>query len=194
MRDRDGSKELDNRGNEERQKHESRTDGLHPISGGINQLSRIISKISETPDSIGSTFRSNETGVIDETWFEPIDETSPKMRMAGPEVEKQEVTIRTEKSVLPWDQITEILDKHMEKKEETNNEKTIFHAFDIVDRPRHYASGNIECIDAIEAQLSNEEFRGYLKGNIIKYLWREKHKGGVESLKKAQWYLNKLLG
>jgi len=42
--------------------------------------------------------------------------------------------------------------------------------------------------------LSAEEFRGYLKGNIIKYLWREKHKGGMESLKKAKWYLNKLLG
>ena len=68
------------------------------------------------------------------------------------------------------------------------------HQFDNVDRPLHYAAGSIECIDAIEAQLSAEEFRGYLKGNIIKYLWREKHKGGVESLKKAKWYLNKLLG
>ena len=75
-----------------------------------------------------------------------------------------------------------------------NEIKTIHKHFDNVDRPIHYAAGSIECIDAIEAQLSAEEFRGYLKGNIIKYLWREKHKGGIESLKKAKWYLNKLLG
>ena len=64
---------------------------------------------------------------------------------------------------------------------------------DNVNHPAHYASGNIECIDAIESQLTPEEFRGYLKGNIAKYIWREKAKGGVESLKKAQWYLNKLV-
>jgi hypothetical protein len=67
------------------------------------------------------------------------------------------------------------------------------HQFDNVDRPLHYAAGSIECIDAIEAQLSSEEFRGYLKGNIIKYIWREKHKGKIESLKKALWYLNRLI-
>lgn len=65
-------------------------------------------------------------------------------------------------------------------------------AFDTVDRPEHYASAEIECIDAIQAQLTPEEFRGYLKGNVAKYLWRERMKGGVESLKKAEWYLKKL--
>ena len=61
-----------------------------------------------------------------------------------------------------------------------------------VDHPAHYQSGQIECIECIEAQLSAEEFRGFLKGNVLKYLWREKQKGGVESLMKAQWYLDKL--
>jgi len=51
----------------------------------------------------------------------------------------------------------------------------------------------IDCITAIEAQLTAEEFRGYLKGNIAKYVWRERKKGGGESLRKAQWYLNTLL-
>jgi len=64
---------------------------------------------------------------------------------------------------------------------------------DNVNHPSHYTDGNIECIEAIEAQLSAEEYRGYLKGNIAKYLWREKHKGGVESLKKAEWYLKRLI-
>ena len=64
---------------------------------------------------------------------------------------------------------------------------------DLVNHPPHYASGPIECIEAIEAQLTPEEYRGYLKGNCVKYQWRERQKGGVESLKKAQWYLNRLI-
>ena len=65
--------------------------------------------------------------------------------------------------------------------------------FDPVHAPAHYTSGSIECIEAIEAQLTPEEYRGYLKGNVAKYVWREKHKGGIESLKKARWYLTKLI-
>lgn len=64
---------------------------------------------------------------------------------------------------------------------------------DNVNRPDHYTRGGIECIDAIKAALTPEEFRGYCKGNIIKYIWRERHKGGDESLQKARWYLNKVL-
>ena len=67
------------------------------------------------------------------------------------------------------------------------------HFFDPVEKPMHYAAGSVECIDAIEAQLTPEEFRGYLKGNVAKYIWRERKKGGKESLKKARWYLNKLI-
>ena len=68
------------------------------------------------------------------------------------------------------------------------------HFFDPVEKPVHYAAGSVECIDAIEAQLTPEEFRGYLKGNVAKYMWRERQKGGVESLKKAKWYLSRLIG
>jgi hypothetical protein len=65
---------------------------------------------------------------------------------------------------------------------------------DVVNHPSHYiAGGGIECIEAIEAQLTPEEYRGYLKGNVAKYLWREKYKGGIESLEKAQWYLTRLV-
>ena len=64
---------------------------------------------------------------------------------------------------------------------------------DQVNHPAHYAGQGIECIQAIEAQLTAEEYRGYLKGNIVKYLWRERQKGNVESLMKAQWYLNRLV-
>jgi hypothetical protein len=63
---------------------------------------------------------------------------------------------------------------------------------DLVNAPPHYRQGDIECIDAIRAALTDEEFRGYLKGNSMKYLWREKHKGGDQDLKKAAWYLNRI--
>jgi hypothetical protein len=61
-----------------------------------------------------------------------------------------------------------------------------------VDHPAHYNASGIECIEAIEAALTPEEFRGFIKGNALKYVWREKHKGGNNDLKKAAWYLNEL--
>lgn len=64
---------------------------------------------------------------------------------------------------------------------------------DAVNSPKHYADSTIECIDAIEASMSREEFQGYLKGNVQKYVWRYRHKGGVEDLKKSQWYANRLI-
>lgn len=64
---------------------------------------------------------------------------------------------------------------------------------DDVNRPAHYTSGGVECIDAIKASMTPEEFRGFLKGNAIKYLWRYRLKGHPEQdLKKADWYLARL--
>ena len=67
-------------------------------------------------------------------------------------------------------------------------------AVDMVNDPSHYKSGGIEAIEAIEAALSDEGFRGALKANVIKYLWRYEKKGKpLEDLKKAQWYLGRLI-
>lgn len=64
---------------------------------------------------------------------------------------------------------------------------------DVVNNPEHYNTGVIECIEAIEESMSSVAFKGYLKGNCMKYLWRYDYKGKkVEDLKKAGWYLNKL--
>jgi hypothetical protein len=65
---------------------------------------------------------------------------------------------------------------------------------DPVNQPEHYRQGEIECIDAIAAALTPDEFRGYCKGNVLKYVWRERHKGNAQSLKKARWYLDRLIG
>lgn len=64
---------------------------------------------------------------------------------------------------------------------------------DMVNNPPHYNQGGIECLDAIEAALTPEEFRGYLKGAIIKYTWRERFKNADEDMAKARFYLNRLL-
>ena len=67
---------------------------------------------------------------------------------------------------------------------------------DPVNSPAHYADsfGGIQCIDAIETSMSTEEFKGFLKGNVQKYVWRYSQKNGAEDLKKAKWYLERLIG
>lgn len=64
---------------------------------------------------------------------------------------------------------------------------------DNINHPQHYI-GEIECIDAIEASMTKEAFCGFLKGNVIKYMWRYTRKDSpVEDLQKAMWYLDKLI-
>jgi|TARA_Y100000289_G_C3864852_1_gene120455 hypothetical protein len=63
---------------------------------------------------------------------------------------------------------------------------------DMVNSPPHYNKAGIECIDAIAA-ATGDGYEHYLQGNIMKYLWRYRYKNGTEDLKKAQWYLVKLI-
>jgi hypothetical protein len=58
--------------------------------------------------------------------------------------------------------------------------------------PSHYKQGGIECIEAIKA-ATGDGFIGYVWGNVLKYLWRWPKKGGVDDLKKARWYLDRLI-
>ena len=64
---------------------------------------------------------------------------------------------------------------------------------DSVNNPPHYGQGRIECIEYIKDFLSNDEYTGYLRGNIAKYLHRWRYKNGIEDLKKARWYLEALI-
>ena len=57
----------------------------------------------------------------------------------------------------------------------------------------HYRQGGVECIDAIRAALTPEEFRGFCKGNVLKYIWREHHKGGDDDMRKALDYMRLLV-
>ena len=78
--------------------------------------------------------------------------------------------------------------------EELKDDDRKEHVPDPVNNPQHYNTGNIECIEAIQESMSPEAFKGYLKGNTMKYLWRYDYKGKAsEDLEKAGWYLNRLI-
>lgn len=63
-------------------------------------------------------------------------------------------------------------------------------AGDSVSHPLHYTQNGIECIEAIKASMTSDGFMDYCKGNVLKYIWRWRDKGGVEDLEKARVYLN----
>jgi len=65
---------------------------------------------------------------------------------------------------------------------------------DMVNHPSHYTSGRIECIDALESATTGlQGIEAVCTANAIKYLWRWKRKNGTEDLKKAKWYIDKLI-
>jgi hypothetical protein len=60
--------------------------------------------------------------------------------------------------------------------------------------PQHYRNGEIECIDALAAATVNKPgIQAVCVANVIKYLWRYESKNRLEDVRKAQWYLNKLI-
>lgn len=74
------------------------------------------------------------------------------------------------------------------------NQVTMADDKDMVNSPAHYTQGDIECIDAIAQVVKDlDGMEAMCTGNAIKYLWRWKHKNGVEDLKKAQWYLQRMI-
>ena len=83
---------------------------------------------------------------------------------------------------------------HINPEDSVQEECEMTIKYDAVNHPLHYTQSRIECIDAIE-ELCNDvgQFEGYLKGQVLKYLWRYQHKNGAEDLKKARWYLDKLI-
>ena len=82
------------------------------------------------------------------------------------------------------------MDKEIKKLEDLGCPKT-----DMVNHPPHYNVGGIECIDIIKVITGNynKPFCGCLVGNIVKYIYRAPFKNGLEDLKKARWYLDKLI-
>ena len=64
----------------------------------------------------------------------------------------------------------------------------------MVNHPPHYTDGSVECIDAIRASMGDEAYEGFLKGQVMKYMWRyEKKRKPAEDLAKAEWYLQRMI-
>ena len=64
---------------------------------------------------------------------------------------------------------------------------------DPVNNPSHYTQGELEVIDILQDKLTPQEFEGFLKGNILKYTFREGIKNGTEDMKKGAWYMSRLI-
>lgn len=65
---------------------------------------------------------------------------------------------------------------------------------DNVTHPSHYTQGKVECIDAIEAAVTGlSGMDAVCTAQVIKYMWRWRHKNGIEDLRKARWYLDRLI-
>ena len=88
-----------------------------------------------------------------------------------------------------------VLDIQMKEPGESFNSCRARNGFDMVNHPSHYKAKNgMEVIDVIEAFTANlEGYEATHTGNILKYICRWKEKNGLEDLKKAQWYLNRLI-
>ncbi len=156
-------------------------DRVYSVDGGSSRA--VSSVLAQAQDTDGDITFSRQAGtgtapVETTSWFEPVEDDSCPGGVCQ----------------VPWlanPLLTE--DRNSNFPGENTIPQRPKLQTDVVNHPSHYTDGEIECIDAIKAQLTEEEYRGYLKGNIAKYVWRERHKGGTESLKKASWYLKRLV-
>ena len=64
---------------------------------------------------------------------------------------------------------------------------------DNVNNPKHYVTGKFECIEVMEEALGTEAVKGFCLCNAFKYIYRCRNKNGLEDIKKADWYLKKLI-
>jgi len=91
-----------------------------------------------------------------------------------------------------WYGVINTASKRSDKKKEAK--LSVNQAADAVNHPSHYTAGKVECIDALEAATVNlTGVEAVCTANAIKYLWRWKQKNGVEDLRKARWYLDRLI-
>jgi hypothetical protein len=156
-------------------------DGIYSVDGGSNgDVPSFIATTEDDDDGLGRGTRNGNDAVAEKAWFAPVDDTAFSLNDAAFDF-----------SIFPGFS-SECKDGVCPVPWAVKEEAPLVQS-DQVNHPPHYTDGGIECIEAIEAALTDEEFRGYCKGNLIKYGWRERMKGGTESLKKAQWYLDRLI-
>jgi hypothetical protein len=144
----------------------ARNDGLHSFDGrSAGEVPSFLATTEELSAGTGGAIGEGEASVGKTSWFAPVEAVDEIHDCPGGVCP------------VPW----------------AVKEEPAVLSQDTVNHPSHYTDGEIECIEAIEASLTADEYRGYLKGNIQKYVWRERLKGGTESLRKAQWYIERLI-
>ena len=87
----------------------------------------------------------------------------------------------------------QVLDKTRILKGEVKLDRQSKFTEDTPINPSHYKAGGMEVMDIMEDKLTVAALRGYLQGNILKYLFRYEYKAGLQDLKKAEWYLKRLI-
>ena len=115
--------------------------------------------------------------------------------------EKKQKTSIDDETASQWDSINFTKSGSASKfqvqwldEEDVPNEHPVFGNPDMVESPPHYNNGSIECIEAIEAMLTKDEYIGYLRGNALKYMWRFRYKNKpFQDLRKARWYEERLM-
>jgi hypothetical protein len=157
-------------------------DGIYSVDGGSNgDVPSFIATTEDDDDGLGRGTGNGNDAVAEKAWFAPVDDTVFAVTDTAVDL-----------SILPGFS-SECKDGVCPVPWAVKEEAPLVQS-DQVNHPPHYTDGGgIECIEAIEAQLTLEEYQGYLRGNSVKYLWRWRNKGGKTDLAKAQWYLDRLL-
>ncbi|AQY55101.1 hypothetical protein [Geobacillus phage TP-84] len=149
--------------------------------------------------------RDKPGGFIDTTAFGtmPVNQIKPKQggsNMADTYAEAMinktnypdadpEMTFEVQRSTL--DKLAEEYKKTMDKVDKNENVHDVHQ--DVINKPRHYHQGGFDALYVIERKFGRVVLRGFYIGNIIKYILRFEQKNGVEDLKKARFYLDKLI-
>ena len=122
------------------------------------------------------------------TWVDNVDVTIKPLISSNYECTVYELYSKIENQYI-GDEIDKRLrnQKHETELDESGKE------IDNVNHPAHYESGKYECYDVYKANFGDAMTKGFVVGNVFKYLWRFRSKNGVEDLKKARWYLDKAI-
>ena len=153
---------------------------------GEGQLAKICDKLQMSPKEFACLW--------DENYFEdeapkgkPItsaEELKEKLRADGVLKDQGKAAAKTVKTA----QATEPKKKKAKGEPKTTTENAV------VDHPQHYTHSSIECIDIIRVMTADKAgIEAFCVGNVVKYLYRYQQKNGVEDVKKACWYLSKLV-
>lgn len=93
-----------------------------------------------------------------------------------------------------WDRSESVREVKKVKNDDADiKSKSVSENTDDINHPSRYAKGKYECIDAMQEVFGIDFVKAFCKGNAFKYLWRESDKGGVNDIKKAQFYINKYI-